>query len=335
MADLNLNVPAIDKLLDYTASGIGAVAGPLFLPWKAWWEGKAKRISARTDADVRLLQAESEAGTSPIIAKARSEAREYLVTPDAHVRGTLEITRDDIIQRIAFQERKRHTNIKAAVVGAADELGDKEVSDHEPDADWTARFFDCVQDVSSEDMRKIWAKLLAGEVESPGRTSLRTLDALRNMTKKDAEIFREVCDFVINGDFVFYNDSVQDLDGLNYTKLIHLQDCQLVTAGQGLVTKLAWGEPPHIRLTHHGGFLELSKENRSEKAQRELEIPVVVLTTAGQELSQLAQGYVDMKYLRALARFLKSKGSNLAYTKKVEPSTDDSGDFATITLIKP
>ena len=72
MADLNLKVSAIDKLLDYTASGIGAVAGPIFQPWEAFWDGKAKRISARVDADVSRIQAESEVGTLPIIAKAQA-----------------------------------------------------------------------------------------------------------------------------------------------------------------------------------------------------------------------------------------------------------------------
>ena len=35
MVDVNLKVPALEKLVDYTASGIGAVAGPMLAPWKA------------------------------------------------------------------------------------------------------------------------------------------------------------------------------------------------------------------------------------------------------------------------------------------------------------
>ena len=56
MVDVNLKVPAIEKLLDYAASGVGAVAGPMLLPWRAHWEGKAKRISARADADVQSIR---------------------------------------------------------------------------------------------------------------------------------------------------------------------------------------------------------------------------------------------------------------------------------------
>ena len=169
MVDVNLKVPAIEKLLDYAASGIGAVAGPMLLPWRAHWEGKAKRISARADADVRSIQAVSEAEALPIIAAAQAEARQYLMASDAQVRGELEITRDDVTQRIEFQERKRLANIRDVVAVAAEVLGDKEVDDHEPDPDWTARYFDYVQDVTSEDLKKLWARILAGEVEAPGK----------------------------------------------------------------------------------------------------------------------------------------------------------------------
>ena len=203
MPDINLSlkVPAIEKLIDYGASGVGAIAGPMLAPWRASREAKARLASARIDVEVHRIEAESEAGTLAIIAKARSDARGYLVTPDAEVRGMLEITREDITQRIEFQERKRIANVRSVLEDAADELGDKEVADHEPDPDWTARYIDSVQDVSSEDLRKIWARILAGEVESPGRTSLRTLDTLKNMTKRDAEMFRDICNLIIGDGF--------------------------------------------------------------------------------------------------------------------------------------
>ncbi len=35
-------------------------------------------------------------------------------------------------------------------------------------------------------LQKLWAEVLSGEVENPGRTSLRTLDILRNLTQEDA-----------------------------------------------------------------------------------------------------------------------------------------------------
>ena len=189
-------VLGINKLLDYAASGFGAVAGPMIANWKAEKEGTARLTAVRADSDVRRIEAESEAETSLIIAKARSKAREYLVTPDAEVHGTVEIARDSITQRIEYQEQKRLANIKAVVEGAADELGDKEVSDHEPDPDWTARFFDCVQDVSSEGVQKIWAKILAGEVriEGPPGTEINPMDLTVTVLTPSGEELARFCE---------------------------------------------------------------------------------------------------------------------------------------------
>ena len=314
MADLNLKVSAIDKLLDYAASGVGAIAGPMLAPWRASKEAKARLASAQIDAEVRRIEAESDAGTSAIIAKALAEARQYVLSPDADVRGTVQLTREDIVQRIDYQEGKRLTNIKSAIEDAAEELGDKEVTDHEPDPDWTARYIDSVQDVSSEGLRKIWAKILAGEVESPGRTSLRTLETLRNMTKRDAVMFRNICDFVIRNDFVFYHDSMKGIGALNYSNLLHLQDCGLINVGPNLLKQFAWGPTEEILLTYHNGALMVTKNADSKK---ELKIPDILLTTAGKELSRFVQSTLDMEYLQAFSRFLKSENCQLFYLEGV------------------
>ena len=310
MTKLSLRVPAIEKLIDYGVSGIGAIVGPMLAPWKASREGKARIAAARADAEIRFIDAESEDGTLAIIAKARAAARDYLLPSDANVHGTLEITSADIAQSIEFQTRKRLANARSVLEGAAEELVDKEVPDHEQDADWNARFFDCVQDVSSEDMQQIWAKILAGEVESPGRTSLRTLDTLRNMTKRDAEMFRDVCDLVLSNDFVFYHDSVKSIGALNYSNLLHLQDCGLINVGPILVKGFTWGTTEEILFTCHNTALIVTK---NAAAKKELKIPDILLTTAGKELSAVVQTTLNIEYLQSFSRFLKSENCQLFY----------------------
>ena len=179
--DVNLNVPPVEKLLDYVASGIGAVAGPMLASWKARKEVEAKLIAEKGEASTLLIRAE-----------AQSKAREILVSQDANITGELDIT-NRVNQRIQFQEQKRQTNIESVVRQAANQLGDKNVADSEPDHDWTARFFNDVQDVSSEEMQFLWAKVLAGEVEQPESTSIRTLGILKNLDQATAHLFRTFC----------------------------------------------------------------------------------------------------------------------------------------------
>ncbi len=171
----------MEKLMDYAASGIGSVAGPLLAPWHARRRAIAAGIAAEGHARVLQIQAEAQA-----------KAREVLLSNDTNVTGELDIN-ETVHQRIQFQERKRQANIEAGVRETAEVLGDKTVPNIEPDHDWTARFFNEVQDVSSDEMRSIWAKILAGEVEQQGSTSIRTLGILKNLDRATANLFRKFC----------------------------------------------------------------------------------------------------------------------------------------------
>ena len=202
MVDVDVKVPALGKLLDYAASGLGAIAGPMLAPWKARREAEAKRIASQAKADRQLREAKAQADSLRVTAQAQSEARQHFETSVESWHGTVEISSDGIRQRIEFQERKRQENIASIVNVAASNLDNKDVPDHEPDSDWIARFFDYAQDVSSEDMKTIWGKILSGEVETPGRTSLRTLSILRDISKRDAEIFSTLMEYRIS-DFIF------------------------------------------------------------------------------------------------------------------------------------
>ena len=190
--DVTIKVPAIEKLLEFTASGVGSVAGPMLAPWKAGREAKAQLIVARAEVEKQQILAEGRANTTQIITKALADAKSQLVSDDASVQGDV-ILGELVSQRIQFQEEKRQANIGAVVRQAVLELGDKEIQDHEVDHDWTARFFGNVQDVSTEELQSLWAKALAGEVESPGSTSLRTLRILKDLDQSTAALFRTLC----------------------------------------------------------------------------------------------------------------------------------------------
>ena len=339
MADLKVKVPGIElqvsgikKLVDYAASGVGAVAGPMLANWRASKEGQARLTAARFDAQVSRIEAEYRADSLVIIAEAQAEARQSFDTTMVAKRGGMEITSADITQSIEFQGRKRLANASSVVDGAADELGDKEVPDHEPDPDWAARFFDCVQDVSSEDMQKLWSRVLAGEVESPGRTSLRTLETLRNMTKMDADLFNDMCNFVVGDDFVFYDDSVKGFRALSYNNLLHLQDFGLVSLGAGLRVQLDWIDDEHIVLLNRdGGLLIRSSKQPIER----LAVPAIRLTSVGGQLNQFVESRLSIRYLRAFSHFLKSKGCALSYLEGVVQLANGTIHYTKSTAIEP
>ena len=300
MVDVNLKVRALEKLLDYVASGIGAMAGPMVAPWKARQEAKARLIGSTAEADSLKL-----------IANAQAEARRSLASPDRAGRGVLEIDQHGIWQRIEFQEGKRQANIASVVREAAAGLGDKEVPPHEPDPDWTARFFDGVQDVSSEDMRKIWSKILSGEVEEPGRTSLRTLSILRDMSQRDAEAFSALMQYRIS-EFIFEEwiepPIAMELNS-SFKFLLH---AGLVYPNHPRVFSMK-----HLALGDDGVYVEeycghvLRVEGPPGTSIDPMNLSITVLTPSGEELARVCKIEPNSDYLSRFARFLASRDCKL------------------------
>ena len=185
-------VPGMDKIIEYAASGIGSVAGPMLSSWKARKEVTAKTIEAQGEAEVLAIRAEAQSRALSILVSGQEEARRIVKSDSPSVQMGLSIGRI-IEQKVFFQEERRCANIAGVVQESLEYVGDNDVIEHDPDHDWTARFFDYVQDVSSEEMQSLWAQVLAGEVGRPGSTSVRTLGILRDLDQRTAKEFRRLC----------------------------------------------------------------------------------------------------------------------------------------------
>ena len=312
--DVNVRVLALEKLLDYGASGVGAIAGPMIAKWRASQEGKARLTSAHFDAEVHRVETESNAHSLQIIAEAQAQARQSIDTTIESGRGVVEITREDITQLIEFQGRKRLANTRSVVEDAANELGDKEVSNHEPDHDWTARFFNDIQDVSSEEMQSLWAKVLAGEVEKPGSTSIQTLSILKNLDQATARLFGKLCSICISlsldarvpslGGNAAHN--ALEKYGLDFGNLNVLNEHGLVISDYD-----CWGDyrnlvKVRIPFSFQGRNWVLLPTTERAIAQ-ELKIHGVTLTRSGRELSRIVDLAPMNEYTQALTKFFKEK----------------------------
>ena len=61
--------------------------------------------------------------------------------------------------------------------------------------DWAANFKDKARTCSDPDMAGLWAQLLAGEANKPGSYSRKAVNTLGDMSKADAELFSNLCQF--------------------------------------------------------------------------------------------------------------------------------------------
>ncbi len=318
---MKLEVPALEKLVDWAASGVGAIIGSMLGPYMAKQRAKVTQIEAVSRADSTIL-----------IASAVQEAKEHLVISSdtsTSVQGELAVN-DAIEARLRFQEEKRQRNISACVDEAAELLGEATAPDVEPDHDWAARYFNEVQDVSSEDMQTLWARILAGQVTNPGTTSIHTLSILKNLSPAIAELFSRLCSLSIQdrtdaGQIgaatvlsIGENPTKNDFSkfGLSFADITRLVDHNLVMPqfspfimtdlGQSIVyeneesatrrNRLYYQNEPHV-------LLPLPEFQKTD----ELWEDVLKFTTAGAELATFVDVAEIPPYTEALTEYFHKK----------------------------
>ena len=338
--NININVPALTKLLDYAASGIGSIAGPMLASWRAGQEVRAQLISARGDAEVQRILAVGQSDALQIVAEATADAREKLLSPYTSVQGQISVG-EKVAQRIQFQEEKRQANILSVLDRTAEEVGEGTVPNQEPDHDWTARFFNDVQDVSSEEMQTLWAKVLAGEVQRPGGTSLRTLSILRNLDKATAALFQRFCSACVvlqPGERVFLDARVPSLGGrpganvlqkygLSYGQLNVLNEHGLIIPdydsrydyGICIGKKVSESQIFRIPFGYQGrNWVLISTNQRS--VDKEFRLSGVALTRSGQELSRVVGLQAMKEYTQDLKAFFESKSLRMTEVTDDQPT---------------
>lgn len=345
--DINLRVPAIEKLLDFAASGIGSVAGPMLASWRARQEAKAKAIAAHGEAEAQRIITEGQATTMGIIASAQADARSILVSPDSNVKGQLEFGAA-VTQRIQFQEEKRQSNIGQIVTQAALELEGKEVEDNEPDHDWTARFFNDIQDVSTQETQFLYAKILAGEVERPGSTSIRTLSILRDLDRSTAALFRTLCSACISlrlAENNILDARVPSLGGnaganalqkygLGFDQLNALNEHGLIIADynssydykMSVGVPLSGSEPNYLRIPFwFQGRRWVLEPTTQHLDTNELRVIGVALTRSGRELSRIVELEPMEAYVQDLTEFFSKQGLRMVESSLQEPHSFSPG----------
>ncbi|MDD3187536.1 MAG: DUF2806 domain-containing protein [Bacilli bacterium] len=66
------------------------------------------------------------------------------------------------------------------------------VSDKEIDEQWIDRYFDSIKKITNEEVKVIWAKILADTVTEKKEYSIRTLDFLRSLSNAEALVFTKL-----------------------------------------------------------------------------------------------------------------------------------------------
>lgn len=131
-------------------------------------------------------------------------------------------------KRVEILEVNRQKNIEDVLQAAQNILKQNQLSayDGQIDRDWFTRVINNAQDVSDDEMKLMWSKVLAGEIKHPKSYSLRTLDVLRNMTKDDARLIIDIAPYILrdfdNNVFVFNDERENGM--IEFSNILYLME---------------------------------------------------------------------------------------------------------------
>lgn len=207
------------------------------------------------------------------------------------------------IGRLAYNskdiEKRRHINLGTILKNALQRFLPKNTSGMiaKIDPDWWARFIDYAKDVSDDEMRLIWSRILSGELNKPNSISVMTLETLRNMSKRDAEIFHKLANFAVvdtdGGDPFIPNNGIhynaeQKSDeeyGIRYDELLWMQELRLINLNMGMQMTFNKEEnEPLVESILRCGNLEINISSESE-----IQIPCYSYTRVGAQLLSLIE----------------------------------------------
>lgn len=211
---------------------------------------------------------------------------------------------------------KEQSNIERIVAHSAINLSKEEsVSNESVDEDWISRFFKYAEDITSKDMQEIWGKVLAGEIKQPNSYSIRTLETLRNLTKKDAEILIKAAKIRIScddGSFIYKYSNNEDLGKYDFSfgEQLHLNELGILQSNPNTAYDLFYGTEEKVTPIIMGDYkIKVIKlENTLNYT-----FPIIQFTSVGHEILELINSTINEDYFENFCRRFSEKQFELKY----------------------
>jgi len=241
--------------------------------------------------------------------------------PILEVSDAFEVVRSNLVNDAV----RREINTAGAVVYAEETLRDDDAPapNEYVNDDWLYRWNDYSGEVSEGDLQKLWGRLLAGEVKTPGTYSLRCLDFLRNLSKSEADLIAKMATFVTSG-FIWRgpNNSLP----ISFDEAMQLQEMGVLLGVDSInlnftLAKNSDGANSWICvLTSHKRCIVIRGEN--DKTAFPVQLNTVYVSKLGMQLLGLGDFKADDDYLKKLGGFLASQGVSVSLADSLPAQPD-------------
>lgn len=226
-------------------------------------------------------------------------------------------------------------NIAKAIICAEQELLDdaglpptEKIED-----DWLHMWKDYSSKVSAEGLQRLWGSVLAGEIKSPGKYSIRTLEFLKLLSKSEAELITKIAPFGIGG--VIPRESFEHLwsQGLTFGHLLHLQSIGIIQGldAFGLEKKYVSTKSDRfaVVVNSHGRCLLVEHDD----PLKTFTLEICSFTHVGAQLLALGKFKHDERYLRAIGADVAKMGFKVSICDW-EQVTEGQGTCINLELIE-
>lgn len=303
LVDLRALSEPLSKLIDTLSRGLGLATEPLLV----FLNGKAESNKYLT---MEKAKADAEVYRNETLAKSNVK-----------------------IQRLLAQESRRQANIKDVTEIAANELKTENFVSKEPvSEDWMVRFLDDSQDISDDELKIIWGKILAGEVKTPGSYSLRTLETLKNLSRREAEVFTKACQNALGfGNYFLINKGHETETGfgLSYNEVSLLMDAGMIVPTFDTHEEFGIDEG-RIGIIYQDYIFIVYVPDKSSANAR-----ILTFTAAGNEIYPIVTKELNKENVKFIASYFKNrKATKVILAKLTEIKGDNSFSYDDNTSIQ-
>ncbi len=259
------------------------------------WEAAGKTGERIVDRLFDLFGASRRPKLVIDMAKAKAEASRIAANAEIDIAEMHQRAK----QRYHSQEIAYQQNMQAIIREAMPLLVDQREEKTNLDNEWFSAFYEKAKVCSDDQMQQLWAKVIAGEINSTGTFCKKTMSIIADMEKDDAALFSNLCKFrftigepVIVIRTVPY--SLYDKFGINFNSLKRLEHIGLIEVDNVNGYK-------KLNLSQEGGlfyFNTLISMKLPESDKTSLPYGSVYLTKSGKELSRIAGAEPDTEILK-------------------------------------
>lgn len=283
---------AVEKFIEVVAQGIGILYEPTNI----------KRIAKARKEEIKTITEAIRESDLPI------SYNNGAVAIEASTKELIERTR----KKSLYVETKKQKNIEDIIIGAYFNIEtNSEVSEEELQGEWINRFFNIAGEISSDDLKLIWSKILSEEIRNPGNCSIRTLETLRNISRKEAEIFKKISNYIFKSGNIYYlpnEDSLLKDVNITDNEILQLDEAGLINSSIAINVSINFNEDEKEEIKYNTKKIFCTKDKKEK-----IKLSAFLLTEAGRNIFDILTPNFEEKYFEKYIEIIK-KEMNISFS---------------------